>query len=193
MRDKMLSLAICMPVVRTSAEKGNIVMGFAGNSLYFDNPLVFAAAITDKVCGKAYYADSKYTKRPDRVYEYRDGEYLWRTGAKYHSSNELTHDLGVPPDYERAKVLLSEGCSQFRYFGSSCPIPYNSRYQYLAAFVGNLGRGHRVNLKDAVRAEMLTFLDDIWKTRETPENTDVPNTHCPTRCGEDEDEGGFDC
>ena len=57
-------------------------MGFAGNSLYCDNPLVFAAEITNKVCGKVYYADGKYTKRPDSIYEYQDGKYSWRDDAR---------------------------------------------------------------------------------------------------------------
>ena len=34
LRDGILSLAICKPAIRSAAEPGSLVLGFAGNELY---------------------------------------------------------------------------------------------------------------------------------------------------------------
>jgi hypothetical protein len=53
--DGLLSLAICKPFIRVKAKVGDVVFGFAANSLYSDNRLIYAARVTDKESGGAYY------------------------------------------------------------------------------------------------------------------------------------------
>lgn len=46
----LLSLAICKPMIRSSAQIGDIIVGFAANSLHSDNRLIYIAEVTDKLC-----------------------------------------------------------------------------------------------------------------------------------------------
>ena len=41
--DGILSLAICKPAIRSTAKHENIILGFAGNRLYENNCLIYAA------------------------------------------------------------------------------------------------------------------------------------------------------
>jgi hypothetical protein len=189
--DRKLSLAICKPAIRTSAQAGDIILGFAANSLYADNCLVYVAKVSRKVEGEDYYSDAEFETRPDCIYEFRDHIYSWKSGAKYHSQADLTHDLGEPEGYARAKVLLSDDPANFRYFGSACPINYKLKYPSLGAELAKLTQGHRVNLEASVRSDVLKLLDEVWETSATPVSTSVPQEHCPTNCGEDE--GDFEC
>jgi hypothetical protein len=51
-----LSLAICKPRIRSTAEKGSLVFGFAANSLHTDNRLIYIACVTEeKLREGAYY------------------------------------------------------------------------------------------------------------------------------------------
>jgi hypothetical protein len=42
-RDGVLSLAICKPAIRSTAKPFDLILGFAGNNLYEDNCLIYAA------------------------------------------------------------------------------------------------------------------------------------------------------
>ena len=53
--DGILSLAICKPAIRSAAKRGNVILGFAANSLYEDNCLVYAARVTENFDGKKYF------------------------------------------------------------------------------------------------------------------------------------------
>lgn len=55
--DGLLSLAICKPKIRSSAQVGDVIFGFAANSLRGrvpDNGLIYVAKISEKVCGERY-------------------------------------------------------------------------------------------------------------------------------------------
>ena len=177
--DGKLSLAICKPAIRMSAEKGDIVLGFAGNSLYPEtkNCLIYAIKVEDVLPGGDYYTDV-YKDRPDCIYERFHGKYKRRSTAIYHHGNkDLRHDLGQSPTYKRAKVLLTTRPEDFRYWGSSCPIEYPKSYTELATFIRKMTQGHRVNMSsmsESVRIETQCLLRNIWNTAETKDNTPVP-------------------
>ena len=192
--DGELSLAICKPAIRTSAHPGDYIMGFAGNSLYKSNSncLVYAAKVAHCLSGQKYYAND-YKQRPDCIYRFLNGEYRWRSGAKFHGREDLGLDLGEPPNYARAKVLLVEEPSDFRYFRDSCPIDYKSRYKKLAKFIREMKQGHRTNLDENLRGDVLSLLSEVWSTRQTLKDSDVPSTPSPIRCSQDEGETDCDC
>jgi hypothetical protein len=48
-QDGLLSLAICKPGIRSTAKEGDIVFGFAADSLHEDNRFLYVARITKKV------------------------------------------------------------------------------------------------------------------------------------------------
>jgi hypothetical protein len=185
--DGMLSLAICKPAIRRTASFGDFILGFAGNSLYENNCLVFVAQVGHPVSGIEYYS-KKYERRPDCIYEYFDGSYRWRSGAMYHSPTNLTHDLGEPPDYESAKVLLVEKSSDFRYFRDFCPIDYRSKYGELAKFIREMRQGHRINLTESLQAAVQSLLSEVFATPETLCESDVLCTPSSSTCSQDEGE-----
>src|SRR5258707_15697249 len=82
----LLSLAICKPMIRRTADKENIVIGFAANSLHADNRLIYVARVNQKLGNGDYYRSSKYRARGDHIYEWRQGRFAERAGAKYHGS-----------------------------------------------------------------------------------------------------------
>ena len=49
----------------------------------------------------------------------------------HEGAGHLEHDLGAPPHYGNATVLLSEGVENFRYFGSKCPVRYKKMFPRL--------------------------------------------------------------
>ena len=87
---------------------------------------------------------------------------LCRRGARYHGREEdLRHDLGEHPDYDRAWVLLSRDS---RYFGAMGSAEYKSRYPLLKEAAEGLRRGYFVNHKEALRDQLLAFKAQAWKT-----------------------------
>ena len=100
-RNGILSLAICKPAIRSVAEHDSIVLGFAGNDLYNDNCLIYAARITKNLDGRKYFSEPGYSARPDCIYGWDGRRFEWKADAAFHSSS-IVHDLGEPPLYGRA-------------------------------------------------------------------------------------------
>ena len=126
-QDGMLSLAICKPIIRSSAEVGDWIFGFAANSLNNANPLIYVAKVTEKKEGKDYYTAEEFSKREDRVYDFVDGKFFWRSGSLHHNESNLEQDLGRYPDYSRSHVILSRN-NDFRYFGKDATDTYKKRF-----------------------------------------------------------------
>lgn len=158
-KDGLLSLAICKPMIRSSAEPGDLVFGFAANSLAPDNRLIYIASVTAKERNGEYFRSQRYAHRGDCVYTWAAGQFNWRQGALYHGPDHLIHDLGIPPEYDRAIVLLSDS---FRYFGKFGTSDYKRDFPLVREAVENLGQGHRVKHVDQLRGELLDLRDQVW-------------------------------
>jgi hypothetical protein len=164
-QDETLSLAICKPMIRSTAQVGDIIFGFASNSLHADNRLIYVAKITDKLTDGAYYKDSKYATRADCIYKWQGKTYHVRPRAKFHNSekNHLTHDLGEAPLFSRANVLLS---TDFRYFGGSLAEHYKQRFRRLENAIANLGQGHRVHHSPELIQDLQELLEDTMRKKQ---------------------------
>ena len=83
-----------------------------------ENRLIYIACITDIEEDGDYYEKAMYEHRRDRIYiRGDDGRFSRRPDACYHDNPaDLEHDLGSFPEYDRARVLISD---DFRYFGSA--------------------------------------------------------------------------
>jgi hypothetical protein len=139
----LLSLAICKPMIRSVADKGDLIIGFAANRLHSDNRLIYVALVDDKLINGDYFKGAKYASRADCIYEWKNGYFQERKGALYHGNQgDLEHDLGKAPGYKRANTLLSK---HFCYFGKAGTNGYKLRFPLVKAVVENLGQGHRVN------------------------------------------------
>lgn len=148
----LLSLAICKPMIRSMAILGDIVIGFAANSLHRDNRLIYVARVNEKLINGDYFKPGKYMSRADCIYEWRSGHFVPRPGALYHGSPaDLIHDLGHHATYPRANTLLSR---EFCYFGGSGTDAYKNAFPHLATAVAALGRGHRVHHDANLLAEL---------------------------------------
>jgi len=158
-QDGLMSLAICKPMIRSTAEPGDMIFGFAANSLHADNRLVYVARLTDKLPDGQYYMSARFAAREDCIYERRGDRFVWRQGALHHGPEHLVHDLGRYPDYLKANVLLSE---DFRYFGRNGKAHYKSRYPLIRKTVEHLGQGHRTHHDRALRIELQALMREVW-------------------------------
>jgi len=114
--DRLLTLAICKPMIRRTARVGDVLFGFAANSLSPDNRLIYIARVTSVEEDGDYYEKATYEHRGDRIYiRADDGRFCVRPDARYHKDGApLATDLGSFPEYGRARVVISD---DFRYFG----------------------------------------------------------------------------
>jgi hypothetical protein len=196
-QNELLSLAICKPIVRRVAPEESVIIGFAGDGLdskgYRDNCVVYAAVITKKLEHGSYYTDPGYTERRDCIYE-RNGHFQRRSDALYHPRpRDIVHDLGEPPAYGDANVLLSEGEVNFRYFRNRCPVLYKDEFLRVKEEVENLTRGHRVNHDPALYAELVRLKERLWKFESPLSSTPIasaPGGDC--NC-DDDDEDAIEC
>jgi hypothetical protein len=160
-QNDLLSLAICKPMMRKSATEGggDLIFGFAANSLHRDNPLIYLARVTKKLCNGEYFKDAQYAERCDCIYRFEGDCFVWKPEALHHCPEDLRHDLGEFPEYFRANVLLS---NDFRYFGEAA-IEYKSEFPLITDAIKHLGPGHRVNHSHALQEELICMQEWIWQ------------------------------
>lgn len=140
-----LSLAICKPRIRATAEVGDWIVGIAGKSLHPDSGLLYIAQVDQVLENGEYYRDGRFARRPDAVYEWKGSRLKLRTDPRFHGPENAGSDIGGAPDYTEARVLLS---SKFRYFGRASSTWY-AAVSSLAHQMGQArGIGHKVELTD---------------------------------------------
>ncbi len=149
----LLSLSICKPRIRKSAKKGDWIIGMGGKSVKdLKGRLIYMAKITSIVDGNKYYSD-KYKERPDCIYKKNGRVYIWKKGSSYHSQEDLTHDLGEYPNYDRAICLISDN---FVYFGSN-KAPSIEDIQDI---YDELPRDYRVKHNNCTRERLFRFIEN---------------------------------
>lgn len=165
-QDGLLTLAICKPMIRTTARAGDLIFGFAANYIEehsggraTDNHLIYVARV-DEIFGRDYYSGPEFVDRMDCAYEPVGAYFRWRPGH-CHGPEHLAHDLGDGPDYNRAVVLASR---EFRYFGKEGSSDYKARFPAVRDAVERMGRGHRVNHEAVLRRELLELKDVTWES-----------------------------
>jgi hypothetical protein len=156
----LLTLAICKPMIRSVAKRGDWIFGFAANSLHTDNRLIYIARVSKNLPDGHYYESKRFKTRGDCIYQRRGGRFVWRPGSLHHNPRHLIHDLGKPKKYERANVLLSK---DFRYFGIDGSDAYKCRYPQIKQAVEKLGRGYRVNHGKNLRSQLEALQEQTWK------------------------------
>ena len=71
-------------MIRKSAKEGDLIFGFAANSLNRDNRLLYVARVTKKLADGDYYRNSRYVRRGDCVYRRSGRRYVWKKNSAYH-------------------------------------------------------------------------------------------------------------
>ncbi len=164
----LLTLSICKPAIRRTAQPGDRILGISSRSLaesdgYPPNSVIYAAIVEHAVDAREYYAArSPFRHRPDCIYRFHR-----LNGAIEHSGHTPLHadpayrgrDIGQYPFYKNGRTLLSH---DFRYFGSAAPfIP--AELWGLQEIADRLGQGHRVFTdRSAEQAEIDALFRHLW-------------------------------
>ena len=175
-RPPLLTLSICKPAIRRTAQPGDRLLGITSHALAASDgyPLasvIYAAVVTSVLDARDYYAArGPFRSRPDCIYQFhRELGTLTHTGrTPLHAGQAyLARDLGAYPYYRNARALLSR---DFRYFGAAA-IPIPPTLHQLRGLAETLGQGHRVFLPtDPAAPELDRLFRQLWKlpTRHTP-------------------------
>ena len=189
-RSGLWSLAICKPMIRGKAQKGDVVIGFASRQLDPSKQygVVHIAELNESpVSGLEYYAPkSRYAKRDDCIYEIDGADYRRRRGARYHTEDDMDHDLGPAPKRIRARVLVSRN---FRFFGRRPPQVDWRRYRALRKRLETLRQGHRVYHAERLCEELETLAAALFR-RPFVRN---PPHHRSASCSADDDDTSGVC
>ena len=172
----LLTLSICKPAIRRTAQPGDRILGLTSRSLalregYPLNAVIYAAIVDHALDAREYYAPrSRFRSRPDCIYTFhRTNGTLVHSGKTPLHADSAYHarDIGQYPYYKNGRTLFSKS---FRYFGSSAPfIPQGLRSIQLVA--DTLGQGHRVfAILSPEAAELDKLFAALWiqPTRHTP-------------------------
>lgn len=157
-----LSLAICKPAIRRTAQPGDLIFAFGTNAEEPANRLVYIAEVTERLAEGLYYTREDCSLRPDCIYERRpNGRLVLKADALYHNQADVrSRDVGQYPEYQNAVVLLS---SDFRYFGGSGNADWKRECPHLAVFVKSMSQGHRVEHSTEIYQELASLKRAIWK------------------------------
>ncbi len=189
--EPLLTLSICKPAIRRTAEPGDRIVGLTSRSLahregYPLNAVIYAAIVSGTQDAREYYAArSPFRHRPDCIYQFhRANGTLSHTGrsALHADPAYLARDLGAYPFYRNGRTLLSR---EFRYFGAEA-VPLPPHLLQLNQISDALGQGHRVfaandgaandgAADDPVAAELDALFRMLWRrsTRHTPDRVDT--------------------
>ena len=170
-----LSLAICKPRIRATAEVGDWIVGIAGKSLHPDSGLLYIAQVDEVLENGEYYRDRRFTRRPDAVYEWKGSRLKLRADPRFHGPENAGSDIGGAPTYTQARVLLS---SKFRYYGRAASTWY-AAVSPLSHQMGQArGIGHKVELTDTeykawMKVIRSAFRSPQIRTRPTESSSEV--------------------
>ena len=186
--DPLLTLSICKPAIRRTAQPGDRLLGITSHSLaarerYPLNAVIYAAVVSGAHDAREYYAArSPFRHRPDCIYQFhRANGTLTHTGrTPLHADDAYrARDLGQYPYYRNGRTLLA---TDFRYFGAGA-IPIPPRFHLLTEVAETLGQGHRVFTdRDPAHAELDLLFRLLWKlpTRHSPSTvSDEAYGHAP--------------
>ena len=165
----LLTLAICKPAIRRTAQPGDRILGITSHALaqtdgYPLGAVIYAAIVAEGIEARDYFAPaSPFTERPDCIYEFHQqlGRAAHRgLSALHQDERHQLRDLGRYPFYKNGRVLV---CEEFRYFGAAAaPIP--ARLPLLTTAAETLGQGHRVFLeRDPESQEADALFRSLWK------------------------------
>ncbi len=172
----LLTLSICKPAIRRTAQPGDRIIGLTSRALaesdrYPLHAIIYAAVVEDALDAREYYASrSRFRDRPDCIYRFHQSN-----GTIEHSGRTPLHadpayqsrDIGQYPFYRNGRTLLSR---DFRYFGPKA-VALPSRLEMLWKMSEALGQGHRVFADTAPeQPELKALFQLLWSrpTRYTP-------------------------
>ena len=176
----LLTLSICKPAIRRTAEVGDRVVGITSRSLaaregYPLHAVIYAAVVSGAQDAREYYAArSPFRYRPDCIYQFhRLNGTLTHTGRTPLHADEAyrARDVGQYPYYRNGRTLFAE---EFRYFGRAA-VMIPAQLTMLQETAETLGQGHRVfREEEGVSREVDALFRMLWgmETHHTPAEVD---------------------
>jgi len=177
----LLTLAICKPAIRRTAQPGDRIVGITSHALarrdrYPLLAVIYAAVVGYAIEARDYFdVRAEFVSRPDCIYRFHQENgraHHARRSGMHRGEAHLLRDLGSYPYYRNGRVLA---CRDFRYFGDQVmPIP--TRLPLVRAAAEALGQGHRVyEWGDPELREFDALFRLLWKcpTRYTPAGVDA--------------------
>lgn len=168
-QEPLLTLAICKPAIRRTAQPGDRILGITSHALvhsegYPLGAIIYAAVVEEGIEARDYFTSSgSFSHRPDCIYEFHQ-----QNGIAFHTGRSGLHrdeahvlkDLGRYPFYKNGRILLSH---DFRYFGSTA-VKIPARFHQLNQAAESLGQGHRVFAdSDPESREADALFRHLWK------------------------------
>jgi Nucleotide modification associated domain 2 len=168
-RQALLTLSICKPAIRRTAQPGDRIVGITSAALatregYPVDAVIYAAVVARTFGPREYYKlSSSFRHRPDCIYRFdsTDGTLVHSGKTALHQNPAyIARDIGHYPYYRNARTLV---CEDFRYFGpEAVPIPHT--LSNLLAAAQGLGQGHRVFDRGSVEStETDTLFKRLWR------------------------------
>ncbi len=167
--DPLLTLAICKPAIRRTAQPGDRILGITSHALaqrdgYPLLSVIYAAVVREGLEASDYFVpQGEFAHRPDCIYEFhqQNGTAAHTGRTRLHRGAEhLLKDLGRYPFYRNGRVLMAH---DFRYFGADA-VRIPARLPLLRAAAEALGQGHRVYTQEDPEARELDALfRHLWK------------------------------
>ena len=180
-KQALLTLAICKPAIRRTAQAGDRILGITSHSLasregYPLGAVMYAAIVREGLEARDYFAaGTPFLHRPDCIYEFHQqhGTAAHNGRSRLHLGAEhILKDLGRYPFYRNGRVLTSV---DFRYFGAAA-VRIPARLHLLSAAAEALGQGHRVYTeRNPEHREADALFRWLWKrpTAYTPRQVDA--------------------
>lgn len=126
------TLATCMPTIRKKAAIGDWVIGIGSKKYNFQNNLIYAMEVTEKMTFTQYWNDERFQyKKPifngslmqaygDNIYFFDSGNNTWHQADSHHKNDDGSINTeNLQKDTKADAVLISQN---FYYFGAACPI-----------------------------------------------------------------------
>ena len=176
----MLTLSICKPAIRRTAQAGDRLLGITSRALaqregYPECAVIYAARVTGALDYGSYYeVESAFQQRPDCIYRLdpEDGAITHSGRTPLHAEPAyLARDVGREPHFRNARTLL---CADFRYFGAEAVV-IPARFPLLRHMAEALGQGHRVfDERSPEAGEVDRLFATFWRrpTRYAPGGVD---------------------
>lgn len=175
----LLSLALCKPKIRKSADRGSLVFGFGGKD--YKERLIYIAEVTKKPKVGEYYRSAIFANRPDCIYKDVSGVARRNKNVQFHKhSDERRKDVGLK--FQNAHVLLSR---DFRYFGKRGTDAYKQRFPAIRNLVESLTQGHRRNHSSRLRSQLLDLKKTVWQKYRKMQLGTPTDADTRRRCNED--------
>jgi hypothetical protein len=169
--NELLTLAICKPAIRRTAQPGDRIVGITSHALanrdgYPLLSVIYAAVVSKGIEARDYFeAGTEFASRPDCIYRFHQENGRAHHGGRsglHRDEAHLLKDLGSYPYYRSGRVLM---CRDFRYFGAEAVL-IPARLPLIRAASEILGQGHRVyGPADPEWTEFDALFRLLWKQR----------------------------